>query len=109
YERKWELGIELKEVHNDVAKRNRRGVRRVLSDSMLRGLFAEFTGTFLFLFFVITTVRMVDADTATVNASGTRLMVSLSFGLTTFVLVYVLASASGANLNPAVSIGLLVG
>ncbi|CAM9314702.1 unnamed protein product [Choristocarpus tenellus] len=72
---------------------------------MIRGVFAEFLGSLLFLFFVITTVRTVDTDTLTSDASGTRLMVSLSFGLTIFVLVYVLASASGANINPAVSVG----
>ncbi|CAM9382637.1 unnamed protein product [Choristocarpus tenellus] len=109
YERLYELGIVVKEEHENPAKRDRQGVRRTLSGNMLRGVFAEFLGSLLFLFFVISTARLVEPDTALTDASGTRLMVALSFGLTIFVLVYVLASASGANLNPAVSIGLLVG
>ncbi|CAN0001015.1 unnamed protein product [Sphacelaria rigidula] len=36
-------------------------------------------------------------------------MISFGFGLSIFVLVYVLAEVSGANLNPAVSLGLLIG
>ncbi|CAN0420553.1 unnamed protein product, partial [Discosporangium mesarthrocarpum] len=105
--RKWELGIQLHEEEVDPAKR-RHGVRRVFSTNMMRAAFAEFIGTLLFLFITITTARMVD-DSSVIDPSGTRLMIAFAFGLTIFVLVYTLATASGANLNPAVSMGLLVG
>lgn len=76
---------------------------------LLRGAIGEFIGMVLFLFYGVTAVRFIQDRNDIGETSASTLNIALAFGLSIFILVYVLADASGANLNPAVSIGLLVG
>ncbi|CAM9492763.1 unnamed protein product [Ascophyllum nodosum] len=103
HERKFELGI-------SVGGRQRDGTLEILSYDLFRGAIAEFIGMMIFLFNVITVARLVGERNAMGNeASASILLIAFEFGLSIFVLVYILAHASGAHLNPAVSLGLLVG
>ncbi|CAM9492968.1 unnamed protein product [Ascophyllum nodosum] len=59
---------------------------------------------------VITVARLVGVrDFSENETSASIILIAFEFGLSIFVLVYVLAQASGAHLNPAVSLGLLIG
>jgi MIP family channel proteins len=76
-----------------------------MSTAMWKRYGAEFVGTF-FLVMMGTTVRaMVGGDTK--DFAGV-LLVHLTFGLTIAVMTYVLASISGAHMNPSISLGFAV-
>jgi MIP family channel proteins len=72
----------------------------LFSWTLWRGAIGEFIATFFFLFISIGTV--VDNQDI-----GDRLLVSLAFGFAIFVMVYVFASVSMANINPAVTLQLV--
>ncbi|CAN0362288.1 unnamed protein product [Ascophyllum nodosum] len=98
--RKWELGI--------VFEGSQPGGRDSFGN-LLRGAIGEFVGMIMFLFYSVTVVRFIQDRDDAGEISSSTLNIALVFGLSIFALVYLLADASGANLNPAVSIGLLVG
>jgi aquaporin NIP len=66
----------------------------------MRGILSEFLGTFC-LVFAGTAAIVSDEATGEV----TRVGVSLVFGLVVMAMIYAFGDASGAHLNPAVSIG----
>ncbi|CAM9762602.1 unnamed protein product [Scytosiphon promiscuus] len=107
--RKWELGLvteaQMREESNEVAP-------PFYSYRLFRSACGEFIGSMLFLFMVITVARFSGNrpdDELSSEVAATTMMIAAAFGLSIFVLVYILAENSGAHLNPAVSIGLLVG
>ncbi|CAM9677662.1 unnamed protein product [Pylaiella littoralis] len=80
--------------------------------SLFRSICGEFLGMMLFLFMVISVARFSSNRSDEDNAgeqNATVMLIATAFGLSIFVLVYMLVDVSGAHLNPAVSIGLLVG
>ncbi|CBN74002.1 aquaporin [Ectocarpus siliculosus] len=107
-EREWELGLT-----SEAQIRQENGTTEpFVGYRLFRSVCGEFLGCMLFLFMVITVARFSDDRTQegiTTEATANILMISAAFGLSIFVLVYIFADVSGAHLNPAVSIGLLVG
>lgn len=63
---------------------------------------AEFLATFIFIF------NTCGCALSTAGQPAQLVMVPLTFGLSIFVLVHIFAGTSGANINPAVSAGLVV-
>lgn len=109
FERKWDLGLVFEAQLHDGGGSSAGasgGGPKWLSYDMFRGVVGELIGTMLFLFNVITIARLAKADA---DSSATVILIAFGFGLSIFVLVYIMADVSGANLNPAVSIGLLLG
>ncbi|CAM9762462.1 unnamed protein product, partial [Scytosiphon promiscuus] len=107
--RKWELGLVTEaQMHEESSTDN----VPFYSYKLFRSVCGEFLGCMLFLFMVITVARFsgnrTDQDLAS-ELAATTIMIAAAFGLSIFVLVYILAENSGAHLNPAVSAGLLVG
>ncbi|CAN0061807.1 unnamed protein product [Ectocarpus sp. 8 AP-2014] len=107
--REWELGL-ITETQR--CKESKTVEPPFLGYRLFRSVCGEFLGCLLFLFMAITVARLAgnreDGDAAA-EQTATILMISSAFGLSIFVLVYIFADVSGAHLNPAVSMSLLVG
>ncbi|GMI34253.1 hypothetical protein TeGR_g3969 [Tetraparma gracilis] len=85
-----------------------------------RACLAELVGTTLFLFFAVSSIVYrglfslaavvpgVPTITESNYGSAARSSIAWTFGLAIFVLVFIFSPVSGANLNPAVSLGLAV-
>lgn len=74
-----------------------------------RAVIAEFVGTFLFLFFTLGTVASSTFwDTNNQLAHARLWEISCVFGGMITILVYAIAPLSGGNLNPAVSVALVL-
>ncbi|KAK9821655.1 hypothetical protein WJX74_005287 [Apatococcus lobatus] len=91
-----------------------------ISPEFVRGIIMEFMGMILFLFCSIGTVcfscnsssalSVGSTGAATCDLSEPRvLVIAFAFGISIFTLIYLVAPFSGGHLNPAVTVGLLVG
>ncbi|CAN0491465.1 unnamed protein product, partial [Ectocarpus sp. 12 AP-2014] len=107
--REWELGLM---TETQRCKESKTVEPPFLGYRLFRSVCGEFLGCLLFLFMAITVARLAgnreDGDAAA-EQTAAILMISSAFGLSIFVLVYIFADVSGAHLNPAVSMSLLVG
>lgn len=83
---------------------------QIFSPSALRSYAAEFISTFLFVFLAVCSA--ISAGKNTPDAGGDETLevaVALAHAFALFVAVYAAANVSGGHLNPAVTLGLVVG
>ncbi|XP_077234351.1 tonoplast intrinsic protein 2;2 [Tasmannia lanceolata] len=85
-------------------------MERVCSPPTLRSYFAEFISTFMFVFAGVGSAMAAGKLTSDAGPDETGLVaVALAHAFALFVAVYVSANISGGNVNPAVTLGLVVG
>jgi Major intrinsic protein len=78
--------------------------------NLLRAALAEAIATAFFLFLTISTIQYTVALGAPgVLDSSKHFLISMTFGLSIFVLVYMFFSVSGGHINPAVTFCLMLG
>ncbi|KAK9822143.1 hypothetical protein WJX74_010718 [Apatococcus lobatus] len=86
----------------------------------IRGVIMEFMGSLLFLFTSVGTVVFSCNTSGSLSAGGQATatcsldesrvtVIAFSFGIAIFTMIYLVAPFSGGHLNPAVTVGLLVG
>jgi aquaporin PIP len=86
------------------------GLLQGITFNLLRAALAEAIATAFFLFYTITTIQYtVPMGSPGELDSSKHLIISLSFGLSIFVLVYMFFSVSGGHINPAVTFSLMLG
>jgi aquaporin Z len=76
-----------------------------MDKKLLKKALAEFVGTF-FLVFIACGVASI--PTSVIGDAGHEIATALSFGLVLLAVVYALGNVSGAHVNPAVSLGVLI-
>lgn len=77
-----------------------------INDGFCRAVAAEFVALVLFLF---STVTVIEYNPDVTFGSAKHLLIALSFGFNIFLLVFFYAGVSGGNINPAVSLALVLG
>jgi aquaporin PIP len=79
--------------------------------NLVRAVVAEFFAATWFLFYNITVIQYSSGlvPTGTVLDSARLLLIALNFGLSIFVLVYIIFEVSGGHINPAITFSLMLG
>ncbi len=78
-----------------------------VTNEFVRACLAEFLATLMFLYITISTILLRNGSDADNNKYPVT-DAAWAFGGSILILVYSFAGISGANINPAVSCGLLV-
>jgi aquaporin PIP len=79
--------------------------------NLVRAVAAEFIAATWFLFYNISVIQYSSGlvPTGTILDSARVLLIALNFGLSIFVLVYIIFEVSGGHINPAITFSLMLG
>jgi len=89
------------DAHLDDVRRIRIDIMEEMNSAFWRSVFGEFLATLMFLYITMSTVMFRNNTCNIIDAAW-------AFGGSIILLVYSFAGVSGANINPAVSFGLLL-